>query len=252
MYLRTILGSYFLATAFVMFGFAGAEWNSPILHCRLQLRPWMLTQAIGQLVAVLLSFLSRKWLGQAGRDRNCKVVSVALLSRGMNLFLFSWFIVGMVWMTAAFNPNTQCKSELPLAWYGMLMFLVSEIICLIFGTMVCLCSCVIVVTRMLVMTNGRGGFAGERRNMGASAEEIRQYTQVKKYREEDFPDQEDAKCVVCLGEYEVGDDLRYLRCNHHFHIECVDQWLQRNSTCPLCVRSIAGEGDEDSTESTEN
>ena len=49
---------------------------------------------------------------------------------------------------------------------------------------------------------------------------------------------EDTKCSICLGWYENGDELRILACSHHFHLNCVDEWLKITATCPLCVRSI--------------
>ncbi|XP_010111905.2 RING-H2 finger protein ATL16 [Morus notabilis] len=48
-------------------------------------------------------------------------------------------------------------------------------------------------------------------------------------------------CVVCLNEFQVQDTLRVLpNCNHAFHLDCIDIWLQSNGNCPLCRTSIAG------------
>lgn len=44
-------------------------------------------------------------------------------------------------------------------------------------------------------------------------------------------------CVICLSEYVRGDTLRQLPCAsgaHTFHAKCVDQWLARNLSCPIC------------------
>lgn len=44
------------------------------------------------------------------------------------------------------------------------------------------------------------------------------------------------RCLVCLCDYEPGDEVRQLsKCNHLFHRQCIDEWLTtgRNS-CPLC------------------
>jgi hypothetical protein len=41
-------------------------------------------------------------------------------------------------------------------------------------------------------------------------------------------------CSICTDDFEKGQDLRVLPCNHKFHPECVDPWLLNVSgTCPL-------------------
>mmetsp|Transcript_58768 Transcript_58768/g.108471 ORF Transcript_58768/g.108471 Transcript_58768/m.108471 type:complete len:698 (+) Transcript_58768:76-2169(+) len=45
-------------------------------------------------------------------------------------------------------------------------------------------------------------------------------------------------CVVCLGEFQEGDSIRVLRCRHVFHSQCVDEWLSRETHCPLCRESL--------------
>jgi hypothetical protein len=49
---------------------------------------------------------------------------------------------------------------------------------------------------------------------------------------------EDAMCSVCLGEYELGQELRTLPCAHHFHQPCLDEWLTKSTSCPLCLQNI--------------
>ncbi|KAI8917362.1 hypothetical protein BC831DRAFT_485356 [Entophlyctis helioformis] len=55
-------------------------------------------------------------------------------------------------------------------------------------------------------------------------------------------DAEDAVCCICLGEYDEGESLRQLACNHHFHVDCIDEWLKLNAKCPLCVRRLPDDG----------
>lgn len=37
------------------------------------------------------------------------------------------------------------------------------------------------------------------------------------------------KCLVCMSEYEEGENLRALKCKHGFHQECIDKVNDRDS-----------------------
>ncbi|KAG2325223.1 hypothetical protein Bca4012_039712 [Brassica carinata] len=50
-------------------------------------------------------------------------------------------------------------------------------------------------------------------------------------------------CAVCLCEFTEKDKLRLLpMCSHAFHLNCIDTWLQSNSTCPLCRATLFSPG----------
>jgi len=42
------------------------------------------------------------------------------------------------------------------------------------------------------------------------------------------------QCVVCLENYTKGQVMRVLPCGHSFHRQCIDKWLERSTTCPIC------------------
>ncbi|XP_020102495.1 RING-H2 finger protein ATL2-like [Ananas comosus] len=47
-------------------------------------------------------------------------------------------------------------------------------------------------------------------------------------------------CAVCLAGFQDGEIGQVLpRCNHRFHAECVDMWLQLGGACPLCRAAVA-------------
>ncbi|KFK33135.1 hypothetical protein AALP_AA6G335400 [Arabis alpina] len=55
--------------------------------------------------------------------------------------------------------------------------------------------------------------------------------------------QEPFDCAVCLCEFTEKDKLRLLpMCSHAFHLNCIDTWLQSNSTCPLCRGTLFSPG----------
>ncbi|MCO5587786.1 hypothetical protein L7F22_041738 [Adiantum nelumboides] len=50
---------------------------------------------------------------------------------------------------------------------------------------------------------------------------------------------DDNQCAVCLGEYQIDEKLQELPlCKHLFHISCIDEWLAKNATCPICRTSL--------------
>ncbi|XP_050215894.1 E3 ubiquitin-protein ligase ATL42-like [Mercurialis annua] len=50
------------------------------------------------------------------------------------------------------------------------------------------------------------------------------------------------ECAVCLSKFEDIEVLRLLpKCKHAFHIDCVDQWLEKHSSCPLCRCKVSSE-----------
>lgn len=50
---------------------------------------------------------------------------------------------------------------------------------------------------------------------------------------------EGTDCSVCLSEFEEDESLRLLpKCNHAFHVPCVDRWLNSHSNCPLCRANV--------------
>ena len=43
------------------------------------------------------------------------------------------------------------------------------------------------------------------------------------------------ECAVCLNEFKEQDNLRLLpKCDHGFHMDCIDSWLACHETCPVC------------------
>lgn len=46
-------------------------------------------------------------------------------------------------------------------------------------------------------------------------------------------------CSVCLSDFQEDETLRLLpKCNHAFHISCIDTWLRSHTNCPLCRAGI--------------
>ncbi|KAI3869175.1 hypothetical protein MKX03_028781 [Papaver bracteatum] len=58
------------------------------------------------------------------------------------------------------------------------------------------------------------------------------FSSVKSHRQERSSILE---CAVCLSEFNDDDIIRLITmCNHSFHPECIDLWLESHTTCPVC------------------
>ncbi len=47
------------------------------------------------------------------------------------------------------------------------------------------------------------------------------------------------ECTICLCEFEEGEVIKRLPiCLHAYHASCIDVWLRKSATCPLCKHSL--------------
>jgi len=109
-----------------------------------------------------------------------------------------------------------------------------------------LCFCLPCVIRLLAR------FAGTELSgrTGASKEMIAKLSK-KTFHADLFTGESDPQCSICLCSYEEGQDVRILPCDgrHHFHQDCIDEWLIVNATCPICRAKVV---DNDNIEEENN
>lgn len=59
------------------------------------------------------------------------------------------------------------------------------------------------------------------------------------------------ECPICLGEFVDGEKVRVLpKCNHGFHVRCIDTWLLSHSSCPNCRHSLLNNNERSTASSS--
>ena len=51
-------------------------------------------------------------------------------------------------------------------------------------------------------------------------------------------------CSICQEDNDNDNDnnihiIRKLNCNHQFHIYCIEKWLSKQTTCPICRKNLS-------------
>jgi len=64
---------------------------------------------------------------------------------------------------------------------------------------------------------------------------------VVKYDSEKFKnvDDESKQCSICIENFQDDQEVRFLWCLHRFHKNCVDQWLDKHTSCPICKKDYS-------------
>jgi hypothetical protein len=134
---------------------------------------------------------------------------LALFSNFVEALLLFWYLIGFHWL----QDCTNCQVTNPLLYYmsatwvalGFFMFIAPLLAIMILLVLVAF---------------------------------IRPKLKVITYKgPEDLPD-ETMNCTICFEQYEIGNSIKFLPCDHHFHCDCVDEWLNLKDTCPLCKKNI--------------
>jgi len=63
---------------------------------------------------------------------------------------------------------------------------------------------------------------------------IKQYIPVSTVKEKRSQFDNNSKCIICLAEFQIGENESILPCLHIFHQECLYKWIENKKWCPIC------------------
>lgn len=46
------------------------------------------------------------------------------------------------------------------------------------------------------------------------------------------------ECSICLQKITLNQIIRETKCNHNYHVKCLDRWLEERTFCPLCKKEL--------------
>jgi phospholipase C len=81
------------------------------------------------------------------------------------------------------------------------------------------------------------GDGNENRNLAASPQVISSLPSSRITNLQEIPEDK-RQCVICMEEYEVGEERTTLPCCHGFHKSCVNRWLGSKGCCPVCKLEV--------------
>lgn len=71
--------------------------------------------------------------------------------------------------------------------------------------------------------------------------ELGQYDYTQCFNEKKYPDltNEQNNCIICYEDYKINEKVYEIKkCNHNFHKNCINQWLNEKEVCPICRINI--------------
>ena len=217
---------------FVVIAVLGQKWDS----CKKHLHMWAVIQTIIQCVMLvnkshLLVFVTRNVRSFDNTDPAIlrRLSLLYFVNRTVNCTWMSWWLVGTVLRFSKAECDATSLHSLILVQF-IIQWCLAGLVCLA-GC----CSCGLVAILYFFFPHA---LVGGERIVGATHAQIAKLTEEKYNPENTTVKQEDALCAICLSPYEKNDKLRFLPCKHHFHSECIDQWLIKNKSCPFCKRLI--------------
>jgi hypothetical protein len=203
-----------IATACVL----AIDWNT---QCNRHLNLWILIFSSRFVLVIPLQIYRYR----ANRALRYEIVDdTTKLLNWINIITFLWFIVGQSWIYGVHDCKHSalyiyCLIVISVIYFGLLLPIIIVI-------SICLCTpCILVIFQYI----------------GADSSTGAQQADISRLPTRNLTECPEDPCSICQEEYEVGDEVRDLPCEHYFHSACIDRWLYIQKKCPLCRHDITAE-----------
>lgn len=134
---------------------------------------------------------------------------ITLFSNFIEALLLFWYLIGFNWI----QECEKCSVTNPLLYYTTAVFVG-------LGFVAFIAPLLAIVLLLFLITF------------------VKPKLQEVLYKDQSDVADDTYHCAICFDNYIPGIKLKLLPCGHHFHQECIDEWLDLKDTCPLCKRNI--------------
>lgn len=134
------------------------------------------------------------------------------------------------------SPTSQDSSHQPLSLHFNVIVIVAAMLC----ALVCalglhsMLQCVFQCAHR-ALNEPREWFSSRRLNSGLKKKEMVALPTTTFSDSPSSTPSSSGCCAICLVDFVTGEKVRVLpKCNHKFHVVCIDKWLLSHSSCPTC------------------
>lgn len=140
------------------------------------------------------------------------------------------------------TATTKIDTYESLDFNNIMIFCFSGFLCLlVFSICIrCLLKCLIWITNQIDEANNLNNKVVVRNSVDKRAlDSIPKVKYSKKMMKKIEVGFISTECVICLYEFKEGVRVRILpKCNHSFHVKCIDLWFKSHFSCPTCRQSL--------------
>ncbi|KAI8877675.1 hypothetical protein K501DRAFT_306219 [Backusella circina FSU 941] len=204
-----------------------ANWR---YQCDQPITLYLITYAIHLVLSTMVNFYVQLKTDIEDEDDE-EPLSQKLIST-LDAFGLLWFVYGNYIIFSTSNCGTLSSYDLIifLVIYGYIVLVIPALFSLAF------------IVLPIYFLFESADTSQTKKNLGASEQEIIALTSTYiNYTEDNTRENKNEtceSCVICLSEYESGEEICKLWCKHQFHKDCLHDWLIVNAACPMCKRDF--------------
>mmetsp|Transcript_56540 Transcript_56540/g.64565 ORF Transcript_56540/g.64565 Transcript_56540/m.64565 type:complete len:266 (+) Transcript_56540:241-1038(+) len=226
--------------------YISVEWHD-YSKCSKPLNVWLLVTLVSVALVKIVATILEKVAGRPKIELALGCTLICLLFP----FITAWAVVGTIWYALVTGEDQHCLEGGTAISYMIIAWLLVSYLMMIlyFFVLVAIFAQYRRAVRnenatfeaLLSSENGLLDFThaiGEPQNRGLEAEDIERIP-ILNMSQETLAKNQDRECSICLAGFQLNSQYREIPgCQHLFHSDCIEDWLNIRSVCPNCKADV--------------